>query len=228
MQAMVFSSCAHQRSQTHATSANDWLIGALVSYIYMWGKCRLNAPAVCCCLSFGACIWQQFGVSDGSSLDKLVSRHMLQYNWPRVNVPTYRCTMKDVRPKIRVDETVNGWNNITSTTQSQKATNFRQLMLMGWWWGKSLCTVSFSFLFCRFLVRYGRWCWFGDFLVLRAFSSGCCILVLDFACVTMLFGWYELGSFEVTCISMVFLMHCKQNDGMKWFFFCCIIWLSLL
>jgi hypothetical protein len=29
---------------------------------------RLNAPAVCCSLSFGACIWQQFGVSDGSSL----------------------------------------------------------------------------------------------------------------------------------------------------------------
>jgi hypothetical protein len=102
------------------------------------------------------------------------------------------------------------------------------LMLMGWWWGKILWTVSFSFLFCRFLLRYGRWCCYGDFLVLRVFSSGWCLLVLDVGCVTMLFGWSELGSFEVSCISMVFLMHSKQNDGTKWIFLCCTIWLSLL
>jgi hypothetical protein len=67
------------------------------------------------------------------------------------------------------------------------------------------------------------------FLVLRVFSkwvvSSCSWCWM---CVTVLFGWSELGSFEVTCIGMVFLMHCKQNDGTKWFFLCCIIGLSLL
>jgi hypothetical protein len=41
-------------------------------------------------------------------------------------------------------------------------------------------------------------------------------LVLDFGCVLRCcLNDPNLGSFEVTCISMVFLMHCKENDGTK-------------